>query len=36
VVLNLPTEVYHHDDPDELRRDPFDPEIPFVWRSEGW
>jgi dTDP-4-dehydrorhamnose 3,5-epimerase len=36
VVLNIPTEVYRYDCPDELRRDAFDPEIPFVWKREGW
>jgi len=36
VVLNLPTELYNYREPDELRRDPFDPDIPFQWKSEGW
>lgn len=36
IVLNLPTEVYRYENPDELRRDPFDPDIPFVWHSGGW
>lgn len=36
LVLNLTTETYRYDDPDELRRDPLDPQIPFSWRSEGW
>jgi dTDP-4-dehydrorhamnose 3,5-epimerase len=36
VVLNLPTELYDYREPDELRRDPFDPEIPFEWQSKGW
>ncbi len=35
VVLNVPTEHYDRENPDELRRDPFDPEIPFEWLSEG-
>jgi len=30
-LLNIPTEHYNAEDPDELRRDPFDPEIPFDW-----
>lgn len=36
VVLNLPTELYNYDHPDELRRDPLDPTIPFQWKLEGW
>lgn len=36
VVLNLPTELYNYDQPDELRRDAFDPAIPFTWKREGW
>ncbi len=35
VVLNIPTEVYNYEEPDELRRDPFDPEIPFEWHVSG-
>jgi dTDP-4-dehydrorhamnose 3,5-epimerase len=36
LVLNVPTEVYRYDEPDELRRPALDPSIPFAWRSEGW
>lgn len=36
VVLNLPTEVYRADQPDELRRPVDDAGIPFTWKSEGW
>ena len=36
VVLNLPTEPYNRERPDELRRDALDPGIPFEWRREGW
>jgi dTDP-4-dehydrorhamnose 3,5-epimerase len=36
VVLNLPTETYNYEQPDELRRAPHDPEIPFIWKREGW
>ena len=36
LVLNLPTEVYRADQPDELRRPALDPEIPFAWKTEGW
>jgi len=35
VVLNVPTVHYNRDEPDELRRDPFDPEIPFEWFTQG-
>ena len=35
VVLNVPTRHYDRDNPDELRRDPFDPEIPFDWIVRG-
>lgn len=34
VVLNVPTEHYDRENPDELRRDPFDPDIPFEWHSK--
>ncbi len=36
VVLNVPNEVYVHENPDELRRPCDDPQIPFNWKSEGW
>lgn len=36
LVLNLPTELFDYQKPDELRRPPFDPDIPFTWKSEGW
>lgn len=35
VVLNVPTEVYDREDPDELRRPFDDPEVPFDWEVEG-
>ena len=35
-VLNIPTEPYNASQPDELRREPFDPAIPFTWKSDGW
>ena len=35
LMLNVPTAHYNYDDPDELRRDPFDPEIDFQWHTEG-
>jgi len=34
-MLNLPSRHYDHEQPDELRRDPFDPEIPFEWVTRG-
>ncbi len=36
VVLNLPTEPYNPEAPDELRRPALDPAIPFDWKREGW
>lgn len=35
LLLNIPTEHYDHDNPDELRRPPFDPDIPFQWITAG-
>lgn len=36
VVLNVPTEPYRHDDPDEYRIDPHDNDIPHDWsRRDG-
>ena len=35
VILNVPTEVYDYDDPDEFRLDPFENDIPFDWRAKG-
>jgi len=35
-MVNCPTEPYDHDRPDEFRRPPNDPEIPYNWRlKEG-
>ncbi|MCD6385464.1 dTDP-4-dehydrorhamnose 3,5-epimerase family protein [Candidatus Sumerlaeota bacterium] len=31
IVVNIPTEVYNYDEPDEFRVDPFDNEIPYDW-----
>jgi len=31
ILLNIPTRHYDHNEPDEQRRDPFDPAIPFQW-----
>ncbi|MGD9496420.1 MAG: dTDP-4-dehydrorhamnose 3,5-epimerase family protein [Armatimonadota bacterium] len=35
LVLNVPNAHYNRDQPDELRRDPFDPDIPFEWCTQG-
>lgn len=36
LVLNLPTEVYNYDDPDEYRVDPHNNDIPYDWsRKDG-
>lgn len=36
LVLNLPTELYNYDDPDEYRVDPHDNDIPYDWsRKDG-
>lgn len=34
-LINLPSELYDHDAPDEVRIDPFDNDIPFDWRQHG-
>ncbi len=31
MVMNVPTEPYNHESPDEFRVDPFDNDIPFDW-----
>ena len=33
MVMNVPTEVYNHENPDEFRVDPFENDIPFDWRK---
>jgi dTDP-4-dehydrorhamnose 3,5-epimerase len=35
MLLNVPTVHYDPEHPDELRRDPFDSEIPFEWVTRG-
>ena len=36
LVVNLPTEPYRHDDPDEHRIPPDDPSVPYDWsRKDG-
>lgn len=34
VVLNTPNMAYNHKDPDELRVDPFQNDIPFKWHAK--
>ncbi len=31
MIMNLPTNTYNYQTPDEYRHDPFDPAIPFNW-----
>ena len=35
MLLNVPSVHYDFHKPDELRRDPFDPDIPFEWITRG-
>lgn len=36
IVVNIPTEMYHRDQPDEYRIDPHSKEIPYDWaRKDG-
>ena len=36
IIINIPTEVYRYDQPDEYRLDPHDGDIPFDWtRRDG-
>jgi dTDP-4-dehydrorhamnose 3,5-epimerase len=35
MLLNIPSVHYDYQHPDEMRRDPFDPEIPFEWITRG-
>ncbi len=36
IVMNIPTEVYRHDNPDEYRLDPHNSHIPYSWeRKDG-
>ncbi len=34
VIVNLPTEVYNYQEPDEVRLDPHDNDIPYDWRRK--
>ena len=36
ICINIPTELYNHDQPDEFRVDPHDNDIPYDWeRKDG-
>jgi dTDP-4-dehydrorhamnose 3,5-epimerase len=36
ICINIPTEAYNHDHPDEFRVDPHDNDIPYDWeRKDG-
>jgi dTDP-4-dehydrorhamnose 3,5-epimerase len=36
ICINIPTELYNHDQPDEFRIDPHDNDIPYDWeRKDG-
>ncbi len=34
IVVNVPTEVYRHEHPDEQRMDPYGDDIPYDWRRQ--
>ena len=34
IIINIPTEVYHYDDPDEFRASAHDPDIPYDWSRQ--
>lgn len=34
IVINVPTEPYDHEQPDEYRLDPHDPAIPYQWQTQ--
>jgi dTDP-4-dehydrorhamnose 3,5-epimerase len=34
IIVNIPTEVYNYDHPDEKRLDPHDNDIPYDWRRK--
>lgn len=34
IIMNLPTEVYNYDQPDEHRLDPHDNDIPYDWKRK--
>lgn len=35
MILNVPTDVYRHKQPDEYRADPFSGEIPYQWEARA-
>jgi dTDP-4-dehydrorhamnose 3,5-epimerase len=36
MIVNIPTHVYNHDDPDEYRVDPHDNDIPYDWAARDF
>ena len=34
IIVNIPTEVYNYEDPDEQRLDPHENDIPYDWRRK--
>jgi dTDP-4-dehydrorhamnose 3,5-epimerase len=34
IMINIPTESYNHDDPDEYRVDPYNNDIPYDWAKD--
>ena len=34
IMINIPTELYNHDNPDEYRVDPYDNDIPYDWTKD--
>ena len=34
IMINVPTEPYNHDEPDEFRLDPYTNDIPYDWRRK--
>jgi dTDP-4-dehydrorhamnose 3,5-epimerase len=34
IMINIPTEPYNHDDPDEYRVDPYNNDIPYDWAKD--
>jgi len=36
IIVNIPTEAYNYEHPDEQRLDPHDNDIPYDWRRKDW
>jgi len=34
IIVNIPTEVYDYENPDEQRMDPHDNDIPYDWKRK--